>query len=483
MRLLGCDHVAPDGVVAPLSRVHLRIERPPRPGAYVLYWMIAARRTRCNPALDRALHLCRELRLPLLVIEPLRVGYRWASDRHHRFLMDGMRDQARAFEAAGVRYLSWVEPEPGAGRGLLAALAEQAAVVVTDRWPGFFHPQMRDAAAAQLDVRFEEVDGVGLLPLAWSEKAYTTAASFRRHLQKRALDALAERSTVDPLASYDLGLAPVPDLARWPSATDVASLPIDHAVAPVETGGAEAAERFVERLFADRLDRYHEDRNHPDRNGATGLSPFLHYGQIGAEDLVHRILDHCRWEGPPNPKPTGSRGWWGLPPGAEALMDELVTWRELSQTFAFRRPDHDTYGSIPDWARKTLAEHADDPRHLVSFDRLEAAASPDPLWNAAQRQLVRTGRMHNYLRMLWGKLVLAWAPDPPTAFDWLLALNDKYASDGRDPNSTAGVAWVFGRHDRAWGPERPIYGKVRYMTSASTQRKLKLARYVEAFGS
>ncbi|MCA9568411.1 MAG: deoxyribodipyrimidine photolyase, partial [Myxococcales bacterium] len=247
-------------------------------------------------------------------------------------------------------------------------------------------------------------------------------------------------------------------------------------------GGEDAGQRRIAR-FLEALPRY-TDRNHPDAHAASGLSPWLHFGHVSAEEVVWRVFEASGWQpGDQADKATGSRGWWGLPEGAEAYVDEIVTWRELGHVFAHHRADYDRFASIPDWAKQTLHDHRDDRRKLVPFARLEAAESPDPLWNAAQRELLETGVMHNYLRMLWGKLVLAWAPTPEDAFDWLTELNNRWAVDGRDPNSACGIAWVFGRHDRAWGPERPIYGKVRYMTSASTRNKLRLQGWLDRFGS
>lgn len=176
-------------------------------------------------------------------------------------------------------------------------------------------------------------------------------------------------------------------------------------------------------------------------------------------------------------RPTGRReGWWGLPPGAEAFLDELVTWRELGYGFCFHRADYDRYASLPDWARRTLDDHAVDRRpELYSRRALETAATADPVWNAAQHQLLVDGRIHNYLRMLWGKKVLAWSRSPRAALLTLIELNNKYAVDGRDPNSYTGIFWTLGRFDRPWGPVRPIFGTVRYMSSSATLRKLRLA--------
>lgn len=466
------------------ARIRTLNDTPLGDTGHVLYWMISNRRTESNPALEHAVALANELSLPLAIFEPLRAGYAWASDRHHRFIMDGMEDNAEAATAAGVWYRSYVEPMPGDGKGLLAHLAADAAVIVTDDWPGFFLPRMVAAAAEALDTAMIAVDGVGLLPMSAAGRAFPTAHGLRRHLQKTLPGHLLKyRSARHPLVDLETGMADL-SLGDWRSETDLSKLPIDHDVAPTETrGGPKAAAEVVSTLMSDVLERYHDDRNHPDRDGASGLSPWLHYGHVSSEQIVCSILDTHDWPtGGEVPGATGSRGWWGLPEGPEAFLDEIITWRETGHVFAWYRDDSDQFGSIPDWAKKTLAEHADDPRDEVDFDALEAARSPDPLWNAAQRQLVESGRMHNYLRMLWGKLVLAWAPDPQTAFEWITHWNNKYALDGRDPNSECGLAWIFGRHDRAWGPERPIYGKVRYMTSRSTRNKLRLKGYLERWG-
>jgi deoxyribodipyrimidine photo-lyase len=178
-----------------------------------------------------------------------------------------------------------------------------------------------------------------------------------------------------------------------------------------------------------------------------------------------------------------STGWWGLQEHVESFLDELITWRELGYNMCSRNGDYDRYESLPAWARQTLAEHADDPReYIYTLDEFESARTHDLLWNAAQRQLVREGRIHNYLRMLWGKKVVEWSASPQAALDVLIELNNKYALDGRNPNSYSGIFWVLGRYDRAWGPERPIFGKIRYMSSDNTARKLRVGGYLRRYG-
>ena len=168
---------------------------------------------------------------------------------------------------------------------------------------------------------------------------------------------------------------------------------------------------------------------------------------------------------------------------AEAFLDQLVTWRELGFNGCHFRADHGEYGYLPEWARTSLQAHAGDPRPvLYRLEDFAAAATHDPLWNAAQRQLLREGRLHNYLRMLWGKKILEWSDSPQQALAVMIELNNRYALDGRDPNSYSGIAWCLGRYDRPWGPERPILGKIRYMSSANTARKLRVKGYLHRYG-
>lgn len=479
--------------MTPTDRIVVCHDAPLRPDRdVVLYWMIAARRTSHSFGLQRAVAQARALGKPLLVLEPLRVDYPWASVRHHTTILQGMVDNAAACAAAGVTYLPYVEPEVGHGSGLLAALARRAALIVTDVYPTFFLPGMVAAAASRVDVRMEAVDGLGILPLSAHGRWFSVAHSFRRHLHKTVEPHLGRFPEARPLAGYDLGPAPIPAevAARWPAADlagllagGLASLPLDGLAAVQTVGGQRAGRATLERFVATRLGRYGEGRNDPGDDVSSGLSPYLHYGQIGAHEVVQAVLDRDGWTADRiAPKPTGQReGWWGASPEVEAFLDEVITWRELGQGFCHHRDDHADYDSLPEWALTSLAKHAPDVRsHLYGLDDLAAGRTHDPLWNAAQHQLVHEGRIHNYLRMLWGKNILGWTRSAPEALDVLLELNNRYAIDGRDPNSLSGIFWTLGRFDRAWGPERPVFGKVRYMTSASTARKVNVRGYVSA---
>ncbi|MBK8997977.1 MAG: deoxyribodipyrimidine photolyase [Myxococcales bacterium] len=468
----------------PARRLRALNDAPIGRGDYVLYWMVAARRTRSSFAIDRAVERARELGVPLLVFEPLRAAYPWASERLSAFVIDGMRDNAERCARAGVAYYPWIEPEAGAGRGLLEALAARASLVVSDEQAGFFQPRMLAAAAARLPVRLEAVDGVGLLPVRATEGAFARAVDFRRFLQKALPAELAALPARDPLRAAR-GL---PKLARLPpGVTERWGRPaLETPSDPARLrGGANAAAARLADFIDHKLPRY-EERRHPDLDAGSGLSPYLHFGHVGVHEIWQALVEREGWTPEAlSPRSAGQKeGFWGKSAQAEAFLDELVTWRELGHNFCAHRADFDQYESLPSWARATLEKHARDPRpRIYSREELERAETHDPVWNAAQRELLQTGLMHNYLRMLWGKKILEWSPSPRDALSTLIELNNKYALDGRDPNSYSGIFWCLGRYDRPWAPERPIFGCVRYMSSDATLKKLRMKRYLARYGT
>lgn len=477
------------------DRVRLLNPAPINPqGRHVLYWMVANRRLGWSFSLDRAVAHARRLRRPLVILEGLRLDYPWASDRHHRFALDGMREHRAVTARHGVGYHPYVEPERGAGKGLLQAWAEDAAIVVTDDSPAFFLPRMLRAAADKLRVRLEAVDSCGLLPLAESPRPFSAAVHFRRHLQRTVPESLLAMPSPDPLGEGGFPTAPdLPNgiLERWPpadnrlldgGAEELATLDIDHDVPPTPLrGGSGAGRERLTAFLSAGLERYATERNHPDAEVSSGLSPWLHWGHISAHEVFHAVVDRAGW----SParlelgRATGRReGWWGVDPGTEAFLDQLVTWRELGFVFCRLVPEYRAYESLPAWARETLERHAEDPRaHRYTLSELDEARTHDSIWNAAQRELRQRGVVHNYLRMLWGKKILEWTSHPREALDVMVHLNNRWALDGRDPNSWSGITWVLGRFDRGW-PERAIYGKVRSMSSEATRRKVRLEEYL-----
>jgi deoxyribodipyrimidine photo-lyase len=370
--------------------------------------------------------------------------------------------------------------------------------VVTDDYPAFFLPRMIRAAAGLLAIRCEAIDSNGLLPLRAGLQVYTSAYSFRSFLQKHLPDHLGELPGEDPFSGTPLprlqGL-PQAITRRWPCASvkllscdpgALLQIPIDHEVPPAPIpGGAVAAGESLNRFIRAHMSLYPSMRNHPDEECTSGLSPYLHFGHISVHEVFARICEEEEWSPERlGVKATGKRaGWWGMSEGAEAFLDELITWRELGFNRCSRRDDYDRLASLPDWALKDLMSHAGDRRpYLYTLEEFSAAGTHDTLWNAAQRQLLGEGRIHNYLRMLWGKKILEWSRSPQDALDTMIELNNRWALDGRDPNSYSGIFWVLGRYDRPWFPERPVYGRVRYMSSRNTLRKVRLQEYLHRFG-
>jgi deoxyribodipyrimidine photo-lyase len=403
-----------------------------------------------------------------------------------------MADNNAAFAAAQVSYYPYVEPVLGAGKGLLEALGQQAALVVTDDFPAFFIPRAAGAASRRVSVRMEAVDSSGLLPVRSTHRSFLAAASFRRFLQANLPEHLTEFPSANPLDRAELPRAvdlPEDVTSRWPptglrdmARRNIAALPIDHRVRPVaSTGGTTQARRVLGRFVTASLGQYVDERNEPSSRATSGLSPYLHFGHISAHEVFSAVVQAEDWS-PARLAPTtdGRRsGWWGMSASAEAFLDQLVTWRELAFNTCATNPQFDSYSSLPEWARRSLDVHASDRRPVIyTLEQMEAAETHDPVWNAAQSQLSRQGVIHNYMRMLWGKKIIEWSPDPREALHRMIELNDRYALDGRDPNSYSGIFWCLGRYDRPWFPERPIFGTVRFMSSASTARKFDLRRYL-----
>jgi deoxyribodipyrimidine photo-lyase len=494
---MNADTIAPQ---VPPIRIDVRIDVPERPdGDYVLYWMTMFRRRRSNFALQRAVEWAARLKRPLLVLEALRCGYPHASDRLHAFILQGMGDNARAFADGAATYVPYVEPEPGAGKQLLATLAKRACVVVGDEFPTFMLPRMTSAAERQVEGRFELVDANGLLPMRAAPKEFLVAVDFRRFLQRELPQHLVQFPQVDPLAGAALPrLDALPkELERWPRAPAdllearpeaLARLPIDHAVGEgVMRGGSDAAAARLAVFLDEKLGRYPEQRLDPMAEATSRLSPYLHFGHISSHEVFAALAQKEKWTSARLAKTANGKreGWWGMAPAAEAFLDEIVTWRELAYNLCFRRPDdHASIAAVPEWARRTLAEHADDARsHRYTFEEFEAGRTHDPLWNAAHAQLVRDGWFHNRLRMLWAKKILEWSADPAEALATMGRLMNKYALCGRNPNAYAGYLWTLGRYDRPWGPKRPVLGTVRYMSSELAAKKPEMRAFMERYGN
>jgi deoxyribodipyrimidine photo-lyase len=455
------------------------------------------RRLHYNYALEYAVALANKLDKPLLIYEGLKVDYPWASDRLHTFIMQGMQENLTFANQESLNYFSYVEPKPEAGKDLFYTLADKAAAVISDEFPVFIIRTHNETVGEKLKVPFITIDSNGLIPLGVTDKDPYSAYLFRKIMQQHFLEAYTnppKKNPVDELKNKsriqlsdtflqkyfpaDEGLQNIKDT--------VSKLPIDHSVGVVDLNGSRAsALEQLEHFIKQGLHRYEEQRNDPDAKAASGLSPWLHFGKISAYEIVHAVLNRqpAGWDldaiTPNNGKNTG---FFNGDSNIESFLDEVITWREVGFHFAHHRPDYDQFESLPDWVLKTTRKHESDTREwLYELEDFEQSRTHDEIWNAAQTELREMGVMQNYLRMLWGKKIIEWTPDYRTALDYMIELNNKYALDGRDPNSYSGIFWCLGRFDRAW-QERPIFGKLRYMTSESTRKKVKLKQYLGEFG-
>jgi deoxyribodipyrimidine photo-lyase len=422
----------------------------------VIYWMQAAQRAGTNHALEYAVKAANEVRKPLVVLFALTEKYPEANERHYAFLLEGLKETRDALRRRGIPLVvRRGEPDEE-----IAAFARDASLVVVDDGTVRVERRWRRSAAAALDCPLVEVATNVIVPVeAVSPKEEYSAATLRPKIYRLLAGFLT------PLRETPLRVKPIePALESWDiDDTDSAlsRLALDRTIGRVPSfrGGASEAEKRLRAFVKDTLAAYAEARNDPALDALSGLSPYLHFGQISPLAVALAVK-----KGPAY--------------GQAAFLDELIVRRELSFNFVHYNRAYDRFEGLPEWCRTTLLEHAKDPRpYLYSRAELEAAATHDPYWNAAQKEMVLTGKMHGYMRMYWGKKILEWSASPREAFRTALALNNAYELDGRDANAFAGVAWCFGKHDRPWA-RRPVFGTIRYMNAAGLRRKFDPDSYV-----
>jgi len=438
------------------TRVRSLNAADPRPGDYVLYWMQASQRAECNHALEYAVRLANRNRLPLVVYFGLTAEFPEANVRHFQFMLEGLAETRRRLEARGMKFvLRECPPDEGA-----VALSGRASAAVVDRGYLRIQKAWRARAAKAISCPLIQVESDAIVPLEEaSPKEEYSAATLRAKIAGKLKDYLVplkERRPLRDASALDLESSSLDDLPGL-----LARLKIDRSVpaSPFFKGGPGEAKLKLRRFLKDKIDHYDHLRNDPTLEATSGLSPYLHFGQVSPLSVALQASQ------------TGG-------PGLNAFLEELIVRRELALNFVHYNERYDAFDGLPFWARKTLAAHQDDARPaLYGAAELAAGATHDPYWNAAQREMVLTGKMPGYMRMYWGKKILEWSAAPEDAFRTALRLNNAYELDGRDPNGFAGIAWCFGKHDRPWG-ERSIFGNVRYMNDAGLRRKFDADRYV-----
>jgi deoxyribodipyrimidine photo-lyase len=426
-------------------------------GEYVLYWMQAAQRTECNHALEFAKNEANQRNIPLVVYFGITDDYPDANQRHYRFMLEGMRETFKKLKQIGATPVCRIEsPERG-----ITKLAKKAALVVFDKGYTMVQRNWRFFAANIITRPVVEIESETIIPVETaSNKEEYAAATLRpkiNHLRSEHLKPL-KQCLLQNTSPIDIDSVDVDNIEKL-----LMNLNLKRNISTVEKyhpGGLTNARKKLKNFIANKLDQFSEKRNDPSLNFTSGLSPYLHFGQIASLEIALNVLN-------------------SISPQAEAFLEELIVRRELAVNYVYYNNDYLHFDSLPEWAKKTLLEHDNDPReYIYSIEELEHAATHDKYWNAAQQEMLITGKMHGYMRMYWGKKILEWSPSAEEAFYRTLHLNNKYELDGRDPNAYAGVAWCFGKHDRPW-TERSIFGKVRYMNANGLKRKFDIERYVQ----
>lgn len=422
-------------------------------GEFVLYWMQSARRLRANPALDYAIREANARKLPLVAYEAIRPDYPSANDRIHTFVLDGVASNRRDAAARGIRYAFFLPRTPDAARGVVRRLAQRAAFVVTDEYPTFIIRDQTRRFVAKSPVAVHLFDGNGMLPMRIFEKEQYSAKFLRDRAHRLLADWWPHVAEAKAKFHFE-GELDLDEYDGNDARAAASSCEIDHSVMPVaKRGGRDAAQATLADFMERGLYGYAAMRNKSFAH-TSGLSPYLHFGHIGIAEIARAALES------------------GAPAeDIDSFLEEAIIRRELSFNLCFYRDDHDSLTALPDWAKRTLDAHRGDRRKRDPDDEV---------WNLAHRQLLETGVIHGYLRMLWGKKLIEWSETPEKAHAAMIALHDRYAIDGRDPNTHAGVLWCFGKHDRPWAPERPVFGMIRYMSSASAAKKVRLKEIEDA---
>jgi len=436
---------------------------PLKDGKCIVYWMQRAQRGLDNPAVDLAIRIGNELDLPVVAFFSVISNYPHANLRHYAFLNQGLKDIE---EDLAERNVSFVVRRPP-NNSLEKLLAEFGApMVIGDENPCREPERWRKVLAKRLEPPFWTVDADVVVPSSVFPKHL-----YMLHIMRPKL--LAE------LPKYLVATPRVKAKKDWRRPRDFESINVtdnvtegwrnfDRSVKPADsfTGGTHAALKRLKHFVANGLADYAKQRNHPETDGTSMMSPYLHFGHISPVTIALACEEAVR-----DGKATAA--------ARDSYFNELIGWRELSVNFVKHVPNYDSIECAPEWAQRTLREHAGDKRDpQYTLEQLERAETYDELWNAAQTQMLKMGWMHNYLRMYWAKKILEWAPNPALAWEWAVILNDKYELDGRDPNGYSGIAWAMGGvHDRPWF-DRPIFGTVRYMSGGSTGKKFDSKGYI-----
>lgn len=443
------------------QRIHLLNDLDYSRGNYVLYWIISAHRVQYNHALVYSISLAARLKLPVIVYYGFNEHFVQPTSRHLKFMLEGMKELHDDLKNIGIRMVVWnVDPVDG-----VLNLAEKAAAVITDF--GYIKEDqgMIFRASVGIGKRFVAIESNVIVPVrsASSREEYS-AGTFRPKMMKLInlyLNRVHDINVKISSADYRIRGIDIENPDKI-----ISEMCIDHSVGPVKNlkGGGAHGIKMLNHFIRKKLPLYNQQRNNPSLESTSYISPYLRFGQLSPVYVANRILETDL-------------------PGRDEFLEEMIIRRELSVNFVYYNKDYDSVDSLPSWAAETLGAHESDPRgYIYTRNDLEKGHTHDIYWNAAQNELVKTGKIHNYMRMYWGKKIIEWTDSAATAMKYMIYLNNRYALDGCDPNSYAGIAWCLGKHDRPWG-EREIFGKVRYMNDRGLNRKFDMEPYLAKYGT
>lgn len=445
------------------DRIAYLNEKDEQKGEYVVYWMQASQRVRYNQALETAIRIANKRSLPVLVYFELIDHFPDANLRHYYFMLEGLQEVIEDLRQIGIQMV--INYQAVGQYPDLLDLAREAVMIVVDCGYLRFQTEWREKYARELPCSLIQVESDVIVPVeSASTKEEFTAGTFRPKINRLLMNYLYPIENTNPdYSSLDFD---VPSFAIDNINESINQLSVDTTVSPspVYHGGASRAEELLNQFISEKIYRFESLRNDPSQDFLSHMSPYLHFGQISPLYIALRLKTEAPAE------------------AYRVYLEELIVRRELAINYVYYNSNYDQFKGLPRWAKSTLEKHQYDNRKVVySVAELEHALTHDVYWNAAQREMVMTGKMHGYMRMYWGKKILEWSPTPQEAFQRCIYLNNKYELDGRDANGYAGIAWCFGKHDRAW-KERPIFGKVRYMNANGLKRKYDMEKYIQMVG-
>jgi deoxyribodipyrimidine photo-lyase len=439
------------------GRIKYLNDKKEKNGDYVLYWMQSSQRREYNHALEYSILKANSLGNPIIVFFGLTDNFPNANIRNYSFMLEGLYDVEKSLERDGIKFvIQKKSPEIG-----VVEISKDASLVIVDRGYQRIERKWRTYVSKNIDCPLVEIETNTVVPIEEvSKKEEYAAATIRPKIMKILGQYLVPLNPNKPLInSLSMNFDSL-DLEDMESI--IKSLKIDTGVgvAPNLFGGTSEAKSHLELFIKNKLDRYNDLRNNPNLDYLSKMSPYLHFGQISPLYVALKVLQ------------TDS-------PGKDSYLEELIVRRELSMNYVYFNSSYDSFSGLPDWCKRTLSFHEKDTReYIYSMKDFENANTHDPYWNAAQNELVYTGKMHGYMRMYWGKKIIEWTSSPNEAYEICLYLNNKYEVDGRDANGYTGVAWCFGKHDRPWS-ERKIFGNVRYMNDKGLKRKFDPDAYAK----